>query len=94
MFDLPIRQFSKHVHNGMGQWLEEAIATSGLLARIWGCRSHPASVTAFAVAAYIIGAYRFLDDHNAQAEPFQRVADPDEIIAAVRRGHQALDSIH
>jgi transposase len=36
---------------------------------------------------------RFLDDHNAQAKPFQSVADPDEIIAAVRRGHQALDSV-
>jgi transposase len=37
---------------------------------------------------------RFLEDHNAQAKPFQWVANPDEIIAAVRRGHQALDSIH
>ena len=37
---------------------------------------------------------RFLEDHNAQAKPFQWVADPDKIIAAVRRGHQALDSIH
>jgi transposase len=37
---------------------------------------------------------RFLHDHNAQAKPFQWVADPDEIIAAARRGHQALDSIH
>jgi transposase len=37
---------------------------------------------------------RFLDDHNVQSKPFQWVADPDEIIAAVRRGHQALDSIH
>ena len=37
---------------------------------------------------------RFLGDHNAQAKPFQWVADPDEIIAAVRRGRQALDSIH
>ena len=35
---------------------------------------------------------RFLDDHNAQSKPFQWVADPDQIIAAVRRGHQALDS--
>jgi len=26
--------------------------------------------------------------------PFQWVANPDEIIAAVRRGHQVLDSIH
>ena len=37
---------------------------------------------------------RFLDDHNVQSNPFQWVADPDKIIAAVRRGHQALDSIH
>jgi DDE superfamily endonuclease len=32
---------------------------------------------------------RFLDDHNANSKPFQWVADPDKIIAAVRRGHQA-----
>src|SRR5450432_4031107 len=37
---------------------------------------------------------RFLEDHNAQSKPFQWVADPDKIIVAVRRGHQALDSIH
>ena len=37
---------------------------------------------------------RFLDDHNAHSKPFQWVADPDTIIAAVRRGHQVLDSIH
>ena len=36
---------------------------------------------------------RFLNDHNAQSKPFQWVADPDKIIAAVRRGRQALDSI-
>jgi transposase len=38
--------------------------------------------------------HRFLDDHNAHSKPFQWVADPDKIIAAVRRGHQVLDSIH
>jgi transposase len=37
---------------------------------------------------------RFLEDHNEQAKPFEWVADPDKIIAAVRRGRQALDSIH
>ncbi len=37
---------------------------------------------------------RFIQDHNAQAKPFRWVADPNEIIAAVRRGHQALNSIH
>jgi transposase len=34
---------------------------------------------------------RFLDDHNAHCKPFQGVADPNKIIAAVRRGHQVLD---
>ena len=37
---------------------------------------------------------RFLDEHNDEAKPFSWTADPDKIIAAVRRGHQALNSIH
>ena len=31
---------------------------------------------------------------NAEPKPFTWTADPDKIIAAVRRGHQVLDSIH
>ena len=37
---------------------------------------------------------RFLDEHNTQPRPFTWTADPDKIIAAVRRGHQVLNSIH
>ena len=37
---------------------------------------------------------RFLKETNAEPRPFTWTADPDKIIAAVRRGHQALDSIH
>ena len=38
---------------------------------------------------------RFLDEHNqTEAKPFRWTADPDEIIAAVKRGHQVLDSHH
>ena len=36
---------------------------------------------------------RFLEDHNAESKPFEWVADPDKIIAAVRRGHQMLNFI-
>jgi transposase len=36
----------------------------------------------------------FLDDANSEPKPFRWIKDPDTIIAAVRRGHQALDSIH
>jgi transposase len=37
---------------------------------------------------------RFLVDANTEPRPFRWTKDPDEIIAAVRRGHQALDSLH
>ena len=36
---------------------------------------------------------RFLAEHNIEPRPFKWTADPNEIIAAVRRGHQVLDSI-
>ena len=37
---------------------------------------------------------RFLTEANETSRPFRWTKDPDKIIAAVRRGHQVLDSIH
>ena len=37
---------------------------------------------------------RFIKEHNEEPRPFVWKADPDKIIAAVRRGHQTLESIH
>ena len=37
---------------------------------------------------------RFIREHNTQSKPFVWTADPNKIIAAVKRGHQVLDSIH
>jgi hypothetical protein len=37
---------------------------------------------------------RFVEETNQMPKPFTCTADPDKIIAAVRRGHQVLDSIH
>ena len=37
---------------------------------------------------------RFLAEHNESPKPFVWTADPDKIIAAVRREHQVLDSHH
>lgn len=37
---------------------------------------------------------RFLVEQNENPKPFVWTADPDRIIAAVKRGHQVLDSIH
>jgi transposase len=38
--------------------------------------------------------HRFLDETNANPKPFTWTKDPNKIIAAVKRGHQALDSLH
>jgi glycerol uptake facilitator-like aquaporin len=59
MFGLPILQLSQHVRTGVPQWVAEMVATFGLLTVIWGCRAHKEPVAAFAVAAYITGAYWF-----------------------------------
>jgi transposase len=37
---------------------------------------------------------RYLTETNVNPKPFTWTADPDKIIAAVKRGHQVLDSIH
>lgn len=37
---------------------------------------------------------RFIDEHNREPKPFLWKADPDQIIAAVSRGFQTLQSIH
>jgi transposase len=37
---------------------------------------------------------RFVEETNQMPKPFTWTANPDKIIAAVRRGHHVLDSIH
>jgi hypothetical protein len=37
---------------------------------------------------------RFLNETHQMPRPFTWTADPNKIIAAVKRGHQVLDSIH
>ena len=59
MFALPLLQLSTHARTGVSQWVAEIVATVGLLSIIWGCRAHREPVTAFAVGAYITGAYWF-----------------------------------
>jgi glycerol uptake facilitator-like aquaporin len=59
MFAEPAIFFSRRARHGMPILLSEFLATFGLLAVIWGCARHRSHVTAFAVAAYIVGAYWF-----------------------------------
>lgn len=59
MFGDPIFFASQRVRTGAPQALGEAIATFGLLATIWGCSRRAPQLVAFAVPAYIVGAYWF-----------------------------------
>jgi glycerol uptake facilitator-like aquaporin len=59
MFELPVFFASEHVRTGASQWWSEFIATFGLIAVIIGCSRTRPTVTPFAVAAYIVGAYWF-----------------------------------
>ena len=59
MFDLSILQVSTNARSGVGQWLSEVVATSGLLTTILlGLRNDPKAVPAL-VGAYIAAAYWF-----------------------------------
>ena len=73
MFGMPVLELSTKMRTGGGAWLGEAVATFGLLATIWGCRARRAPVTAFAVAAFITGAYWFTSS-TAFANPAVTVA--------------------
>ena len=37
---------------------------------------------------------RFIAEHNQQPKPFVWTADPERVLAAIRRGKEALESIH
>ena len=59
MFELPVFSTSTHARAGVAQVLSEAVATFGLLSVIWGSARTRPGVVAFAVGAYITGAYWF-----------------------------------
>ena len=59
MFDVALFSASQHVRSGWPQWCSEAVATFGLLGVVIGCSRTRATVTPFAVAAYIMAAYWF-----------------------------------
>lgn len=59
MFGEPMFFASHRARHGWPIVFSEFIATFGLLAVIWGCSRYRSNVTAFAIAAYIVGAYWF-----------------------------------
>jgi glycerol uptake facilitator-like aquaporin len=59
MFGLPAFEASQKLRDGAPLFLAEFIATFGLLLTIIGARAYDKTVTAYAVALYITGAYWF-----------------------------------
>jgi glycerol uptake facilitator-like aquaporin len=59
MFELPLLQVSLTQRAGFGQWLAEAVATSGLLLTIFGCGVRTPGAIPYAVGLYITSAYWF-----------------------------------
>ena len=59
MFGLSAVSLSHHARSGRAQVFSEFVATFGLLCVIWGCARSRPSAAAFAVGAYIAGAYWF-----------------------------------
>jgi glycerol uptake facilitator-like aquaporin len=58
-FALPVFSASTHVRSGTGLFASEIVATFGLLAVIFGVAASRPGAVAYAVAAYITGAYWF-----------------------------------
>lgn len=59
MFDLPILQLGTHARGGPAQWFAEFVASFGLIFVVRACAARRDGSTAYAVAAYITGAYWF-----------------------------------
>jgi len=59
MFGEAMFTASQHARSGAAQMFSEFVASFGLLSVIWGCSRVRSSAVAFAVGAYITGAYWF-----------------------------------
>jgi glycerol uptake facilitator-like aquaporin/protein-tyrosine-phosphatase len=59
MFGEPVFFASHHARHGLPILVSEFVATFGLLSVIWGCSRYRSNLNAFAVGAYIAGAYWF-----------------------------------
>ena len=41
-----------------------------------------------------VAIHRFIEEANSHPKPFMWTADPKRVLAAVKRGKQALESVH
>jgi len=83
------RRFVFHYTPTSGSWLN---AVEGFFAKLTKRRLKRGVFRSIVELQAAIN--RFLVETNDDPKPFTWTADPDKIIAAVRRGHQTLDSLH
>ena len=82
-------RFVFHFTPTSASWLN---AVEGLFAKLTNRRLKRGVFRSIVELQHAINA--FIADTNDNPKPFIWTADPDKIIAAVKRGHQVLDSIH
>jgi glycerol uptake facilitator-like aquaporin len=86
MFGEAVFSASRHVRAGGAQCFSEFVATFGLLCVIWGCaRLRPSSV-AFAVGAYITGAYWFTASTSFANPAVTLARSASDTFAGIRPG--------
>ena len=85
MFGEPIFFASHRARHGFPVLLGEFVATFGLLAVIWGCVRFRNNATAYAVAAYIVGAYWFTASIVRKSMPLPSRAPCPTLLRGLRR---------
>jgi transposase len=83
------KRFTFHFTPTSCSWLN---AVEGYFAKLSNRRLKRGVFRSVAELQAAIG--RFIEETNQNAKPFVWTANPNKIIAAVKRGHQMLDSIH
>src|SRR5206468_4359500 len=86
MFGEPIFFASRHARAGGAQVFSEFVASFGLLVVIWGCSRLNASNVAFAVAAYITGAYWFTASTSFANPAVTLARSASDTFAGIRPG--------
>jgi hypothetical protein len=81
-------RFTFHFTPTSASWLN---AVEGFFAKFTKCRLKRGVFQSLVSLQEAIN--RFLRETNADPKPFRWTKNPDTIIAAVRRGHQALGSM-
>jgi hypothetical protein len=86
------RRFTFHFTSTSSSWLNAVEGFFGFFAKL--SRRRVKRGVFRSVRELKAAINRFLDETNNDPKPFTWTADPNKIVAAVKRGHQLSDSVH